>query len=116
MAKNPYKASKAWHLGSELQRDVRRIIVDLHRLGEVELAAKVRISAWIIPEQLEKSHYATDKDEKHRCYAQARRSINDLQTTIGLVHDLKYINRQTFDSISERALTIHRLLSNLLST
>jgi hypothetical protein len=114
--KHPYNASKAWHHGSELATDLEQIVQHLTRHGRYELGREVQLTSVSVHRWLEDSHTHDDLTLRLHCYQKARNAVHQLLADLEEAYSFRYIDRLLYEQFSGRAITIHRLLSELIRT
>lgn len=108
-----YKASKAWHLGRELVREIQAVVRELPDDGS-NLPGYLRRSSVAIPLHIASSVSKKLQEEKLECYVQAREAAIQLQEHLSLAKDMKYIESQAFEAMAAKAIEAQNILTILI--
>jgi four helix bundle protein len=109
-----YKASKAWHFGHSLALEVHQAAKQLPKDDTFHLSTHMRRTSSRTPLLIAKSIEHTLEHDKLACYEAARQAAIDLQEYLMLAHDVQYIERQAFQQMASKAITVQRLLTELI--
>jgi four helix bundle protein len=108
-----YRASKAWHLGRELAREVQAVVKLLPEDGS-NLPGYMRRSSVAVPLHIASSVSKKLHEERLECYVQAREAAIQLQEHLSLARDMKYIEKQAFDTMAAKAIETQNILTILI--
>ena len=109
-----YKASKAWHFGHSLALDVHEVAKQLPQADKFHLAEALREVSVIAPAKIAESIERKLRQEKLECYTVARDAVNQLQVHLSLARDLRYIEQNVYEELSQKAIVAYQLLSSLI--
>jgi four helix bundle protein len=109
-----YKTSKAWHFGHRLAYDVHQLAKNLPESDVFGLAEALRRVSVIAPTKIAESVNYKLHEDKVSCYLAAREATNQLQVHLSLARDLRYIEQELYEELSERAIVAYKLLSAVI--
>jgi four helix bundle protein len=108
-----YRASKAWHLGRELAREVQDLVKQLPPDGS-NLPGYMRKTSVAVPLYIASSITKKLYADKLECYVQARDAAVQLQEHLSLARDMKYLEQQTFEALAAKAIEAQNILTVLI--
>jgi four helix bundle protein len=56
------------------------------------------------------------KKEKIQFYFMAKGSLTELQNQLLLAKDVKYVNSESFKSVAEQTVTVHKLINGIIKS
>jgi four helix bundle protein len=108
-----YKASKAWHIGQELAREVYHLVKQLPNDGS-NVPGNLRKTSVAIPLHIAASVTKKAQKEKLECYVQAREAVIQLQDHLKLAKSVDYIEHELHRELAEKAIEAQNLLTFLI--
>ncbi len=109
-----YTVSKAWHIGHELAIDIHKLAKQLPAEDKFNLEKHLRRTSAAGPLKLAESLEKKLLHEKLHCYHAAREAMIELHEHLIRARDHKYIERDLFQELASRAISVQRLLSFLI--
>ena len=111
---HPYKASKAWHHSVSLASDVERLVAHFKEYDEPELAQRMQQASSAVHQWLADSHEYDKLALRLDCYQRARAGVQQLRADLNQAHGLNYIDQALHEHLTNQAITIYRLLTELI--
>lgn len=108
-----YRASKVWHLGQEIAREVHAVVKQLPDDGS-NLPGYMRKSSVSIPMHVASSISKKKLQEKLDCYVNARQAAIDLTEHLKQAKDVKYIESEVFKELASKTIEAQNLLTILI--
>lgn len=103
-----------WQKGHSLCIEVYRTTKSYPKEEVYSLTSQTRRSASSITANIAEGFGRTTSKDQERFYVQANGSLLELRNHLLLARDIEYIDFDTWESLNNNAIEVHRLLTGLI--
>ena len=110
-----YKKYNVWQLGHEITLEVYKLSKELPVEERYEIVSQIKRASYSIPLNIaEGCGRESDKEFKHYLVI-ARGSATELEYFLILIKDLEYIDRNTYEVLSDKVNKLGKSLTSLIN-
>lgn len=110
-----YKKYTVWELGHQITLDIYELIKTFPREEIYGITSQMRGAAYSIPSNIVEGCGRESDAEFRRFLIISQGSASELEYFTILAHDLGYIEKDSFETISDKANKIRRSINNLIN-
>jgi four helix bundle protein len=105
-----------WQKAHNLATMVYEHTEDFPQAEMFGLVSQMRRCAVSITANIAEGFSRRSYEEKKRFYNMAQGSVTELQSQLLIARDVGHLNEERFDTLSEQAVTTHKLVNGLISS
>jgi len=105
-----------WQEAYKLALEIYKITKNFPKEETYSLIDQMKRCSISISSNIAEGFSRKSKKEKIQFYFIAKGSLTELQNQLLLAKDVKYLNLESFKSIAEQTITVHKLINGLIKS
>jgi four helix bundle protein len=106
----------AWQKGHALAINIYTITQDFPSSEQFGLTNQIRRSSVSVTSNIAEGFSRKSRKDKQHFYQIALGSLTELQSQLDIAHDINYLNKEIYVSVSEMTDVVHKLLNGLIKS